>query len=560
MLRIYLSSTFDDLKDYRREVADGLRKLGHHVVGMEDYVAEGSRPLAKCVRDVAESDLDVGIFAHRYGYVPDEPDNPGKLSITELELEAAKRELGPDRCLVFLIDTAVPWPPAAMDSHVGANEGGKRIADLKTRLGTDFTASFFRDKQELAKLVNTAVSRLPPPPERHVRQLTVDALIAYADSVDADADAAQAIATGLGAQRLVSRLVPRALFARSPADFRALEKEVVQCHSALLLVTPTLLGLIQALPDKGAKVVEVLQARTGAVVALLKGVAAADLPPEWPISDAIEVADPLDVAAPVIRTAIEARCPTLGRPTVGLPYIVLAMTGPEAAELFGGHDAGAQEPRFVKLTPGLMRGGDPVLRYGAERKDWKPFGGSTAEAITAGMAARLNDDSALGQRSVKLQYYPFGPWLEGDAPRSGVYRDLLATGCIAVVDQVSLFHSHIGDRCAAFLGRSDQVAVVAMSPPEHLTRDEVLLIEREAQDRLAGVFSRFDDDLDPSCEFGVAEERRLRRWLRASVPTAVNNLAELRPDEAHLDKFRRLRAPGDRRMGAAELLWPGRAP
>jgi hypothetical protein len=236
------------------------------------------------------------------------------------------------------------------------------------------------------------------------------------------------------------------------------------------------------------------------------------------------------------------------------------MTRPEAAELFEGRDPGAKEPRFGELTPGLKRGGDPVLRYGAERKDWKPFGGSTAEAITAGMATRLNDDgSTLGQRFVKLQYYPFGPWLEGDTARSGVYRDLLATGCIAVVDQVSLFHSRIGDRCAAFLGRSDQVAVVAMSPPEHLTRDEVKLIEREAQDRLAGVFSRFDDDLDPSCEFGVAEERRLRRWLRASVPTAVNNLADLRPDESNLDKFRRLRAPEERRMGAAELLWPGRA-
>ena len=53
MARIYLSSTFQDLKDHREEVARSLRQLRHEVVGMEEYVADGSRPLAKCLRDIA---------------------------------------------------------------------------------------------------------------------------------------------------------------------------------------------------------------------------------------------------------------------------------------------------------------------------------------------------------------------------------------------------------------------------------------------------------------------------------------------------------------------------
>jgi hypothetical protein len=553
-----LSSTYEDLKDHRKEVADGLRKLGHQVIGMEDYVAEGSRPLAKCVRDVAESDVYVGVFAWRYGYVPEEPDNPDKLSITELELETARRELGVERCLIFIVNDKAAWPPLMMDSVAGLNDQGRRIVALKTRLATDFTISKFQDTQELAKLVNTAVANLPPPPERHVRQIVYDALLAYADP--ADQAVTQAFTQALSEAGIRCRLVPRALFARSTMDFRDLEREVVQCHAALLLLTPALLGQVKALPDKGQRVVETLSARTGAVIGLLKGVSAADLPAEWNLTASVELPEPVEPAAAPVATTVRAHCPTLGRSTVGLPYMVLSMTAAEAAELFNGTDPGSSEQRFTELAAGLKRDGDPVTHYGPHRRDWKPFGLSTAETIAAEIARRLNGgDGALGQRFIKLQYYPFTPWLTQDEDLSGVYRDLLATGCIALVDQVSLFHSKVVYAISAFLGQSPQVAVVAVSPPENLTREELRLVEQQARDRLTGVFSRFDSELDPACEFGIAEERRLRRWLRASLPATVNNLAELRPDPGRRDRFRRLVAP-DRRLETAKLLWPDRVP
>ena len=70
MARIYLSSTYGDLRDHREKVYKALRQLGHDVIAMEDYVATDQRPLAKCLEDVAGCELYVGIFAHRYGYVP----------------------------------------------------------------------------------------------------------------------------------------------------------------------------------------------------------------------------------------------------------------------------------------------------------------------------------------------------------------------------------------------------------------------------------------------------------------------------------------------------------
>src|SRR5919202_1657926 len=84
MAKIYISSTYSDLKDYRRAVYDALRKIGHDVRAMEDYVATDERPLDKCLADVAAADVYLGIFAWRYGYIPT-AGNPDGKSITECE-------------------------------------------------------------------------------------------------------------------------------------------------------------------------------------------------------------------------------------------------------------------------------------------------------------------------------------------------------------------------------------------------------------------------------------------------------------------------------------------
>ena len=86
--KIYVSSTYSDLKECREAVYDTLRKMRHEVIAMEDYVATDQRPLDKCLADVANCDVYVGIFAWRYGYIPSK-DNPEKRSITEREFRHA---------------------------------------------------------------------------------------------------------------------------------------------------------------------------------------------------------------------------------------------------------------------------------------------------------------------------------------------------------------------------------------------------------------------------------------------------------------------------------------
>ena len=53
MARIYVSSTFSDLEEVRKEVSLALRRLGHENVALEYYVAEERRPPDRCLGDVA---------------------------------------------------------------------------------------------------------------------------------------------------------------------------------------------------------------------------------------------------------------------------------------------------------------------------------------------------------------------------------------------------------------------------------------------------------------------------------------------------------------------------
>jgi tetratricopeptide (TPR) repeat protein len=153
--RIYISSTYGDLREHREQVYRALRELGHDVVAMEHYVATDQRPLAKCLEDVAASQLYVGIFAHRFGYIPDQ-DNPEGRSITELEYRHAHAHGIPR--LVFLLDEAAAWQLAWVDAVTGDGDQGARIGALREELSKERLVSFFSTADELARKVNAAVT------------------------------------------------------------------------------------------------------------------------------------------------------------------------------------------------------------------------------------------------------------------------------------------------------------------------------------------------------------------------------------------------------------------
>lgn len=157
-MRVYVSSTMRDLRPFRAAVISTIRKLSYEVVAMEDYEASGSPPLEVVLRDVASCSLYVGIFAWRYGFIPEHSDR----SITESEYREAV-ELGIPT-LIFLLDEDTAWPPKHVDQDY-VDQGGKRrrrIDILREELALRHTVASFTDSSDLCLKVSQALANARP--------------------------------------------------------------------------------------------------------------------------------------------------------------------------------------------------------------------------------------------------------------------------------------------------------------------------------------------------------------------------------------------------------------
>lgn len=176
MARIYLSSTFSDLKAHRRAVYDILRKREHDVRAMEHYVAADERPLDQCLADVASCDVYIGLFAWRYGFIP-----PGeRKAITELEYRHAKQKTIP--CLIFLAEEEAAELLSMKD------EDPKPIQTLRKYLQINHMVDFFKEPGDLAAAVTVAVENLldkqqarPEGPDPQVLQMNLGTVVSTYD-------------------------------------------------------------------------------------------------------------------------------------------------------------------------------------------------------------------------------------------------------------------------------------------------------------------------------------------------------------------------------------------
>jgi formylglycine-generating enzyme required for sulfatase activity len=111
-LRVFVSSTSEDLKPYRAAARDVILDMGWQFVGMEHFGADPDPIVVACRRRVAECDLVVLIQAFRRGWVPTpELGGDGKTSITAWEVRAADESRKP--VLAFL--ASGKWPGELWD-------------------------------------------------------------------------------------------------------------------------------------------------------------------------------------------------------------------------------------------------------------------------------------------------------------------------------------------------------------------------------------------------------------------------------------------------------------
>jgi len=584
--KIYVSSTYTDLVEYRQAAVQHLTKLrAHQVTAMENYVASDDRPVDQCLSDVRACDVYIGIFAWRYGYVPPPAHNPNQLSITELEYREAKTQ--GKACLIFLLDEDAPWKRSLMDSVTGENGSGARVAALRKELGTEHTRSVFDSPDKLVLQLSAALQNLEAKAPRtanttarpsEIRELKNSLLFVH-DPVDAALANAYARTLQPWLERPIF-LSERILHAVNEAGFDRLESDATRCMAGLVLVTPTSLSQLQSSGDALKLVFGQLRARLGAVSVAAAGVAGSALPPSFGFAaQCFEVAatapapGPLPGSLLALRSWLEQVMAPWGSRVVGLPLSLLCMTKEESDELVAAPDmigkrlSGEAQERFREISDELSaRGVDWQKRYQPTRSGWQPFGSGEPSigAIVETMADAINarQPLKLRQRRIKLQWYPFEAIKEHDAKKDtrlgNVYRNVARTGCIFVVDEMSLFHPDLN---LAFqnspFSNNEQVSLVTLSPFDPTPRKIDELLEKEPRRKLAGALDRFATYYDPQCELAVADARRLRRWLHYSLPETVSSLREPPPDQSAMDAFFAQELGSGRRQSTSEYPWAG---
>lgn len=146
--QVFISSTYEDLKDEREQVVKAILKMGHIPIGMEMFNAGNETQWQMIKRRIEESDYYVVIIAQRYGSVEEE----SAISYTEKEYDYATSLDLPS--LGFVLKKSAAWPANKRDDETKKQEALKEFVvkvEKKMRAG-------WSNKDDLALAVTTALS------------------------------------------------------------------------------------------------------------------------------------------------------------------------------------------------------------------------------------------------------------------------------------------------------------------------------------------------------------------------------------------------------------------
>lgn len=139
---IFVSSTYEDLMEFRRKALDVIASLKQTYEGMEFFGADARTPLEVMLDKLSYCQLYVGIIGMRYGSV----DRSTQKSYTELEYEKA-RELGIP-CLIYIIDeeNALIAP-----KYVDRGELADKLDGFKNKLRSEHIVKRFVSPESLGE-------------------------------------------------------------------------------------------------------------------------------------------------------------------------------------------------------------------------------------------------------------------------------------------------------------------------------------------------------------------------------------------------------------------------
>jgi tetratricopeptide (TPR) repeat protein len=151
-----ISSTARDLPEHRKEVLDACLRQGMFPMMMKHLPASDTEAISASIEMVDEADIYVGVFAHRYGYVPTE-NNPQQTSITEMEYNRAVERKIPR--LIFIADKNQSLADFTIND-IDTGEAAAKLAKFKSQIGTENIVNFFKSPEDLRAHVINSLSQL----------------------------------------------------------------------------------------------------------------------------------------------------------------------------------------------------------------------------------------------------------------------------------------------------------------------------------------------------------------------------------------------------------------
>jgi tetratricopeptide (TPR) repeat protein len=147
-MKVFISSTYVDLIEHRKAAHDALERIGQEVGRMEIFGARADEATSVAFGQLEKSDLVVGIYAYRYGFIPE----GAETSITEQEFQHARSKHIPVLC--FVVHEDEPWPPKMMEKDPAKI---KKLEDFKGRVLKEKVVDFFTTPADLGMKIATSV-------------------------------------------------------------------------------------------------------------------------------------------------------------------------------------------------------------------------------------------------------------------------------------------------------------------------------------------------------------------------------------------------------------------
>lgn len=151
--QIFISSTYEDLKEERRKVQDTILSMQQFPIGMEMFSAADGEQWEIIRETIDSSDYYVLIIGHRYGSVIEEGEYTG-ISYTQKEFRYALEQKIP--ILAFLIDNSVAVTLEKMEQDADKRE---KLEQFKDEVKSGRMVQWWTSKDDLANKVSIALTK-----------------------------------------------------------------------------------------------------------------------------------------------------------------------------------------------------------------------------------------------------------------------------------------------------------------------------------------------------------------------------------------------------------------